>query len=231
MIDGVIFDKDGTLFDFRVSWGRWADALVRELTASDDEARRLGTAIGFDIDTGSFAPHSPVIAATPDEIAEVLQPHLPHLGVAALVRHMNARAAEAQMAPAVPLRPLLLGLRGRGLRIGLATNDGEAPARAHLEGAGIDDLFDYVAGFDSGHGAKPEPGMLRAFARQTGIAPDRIAMVGDSRHDLMAGRAAGMRPVAVLTGIADKAELMPLADVVLDDIGALPDWITGLSAA
>lgn len=231
MIEGVIFDKDGTLFDFRVSWGRWTEGLVNDLAAGPDEAARLGSAIGYDLATGTFAPDSPVISHTPDEIAAVLAPHLPQFTEAALVALMNARAAVATMAPAVPLRPLLLALRQGGLRLGLATNDGEAPARAHLEGAGIDDLFDFVAGFDSGHGAKPEPGMLTAFARRTGLPPDRIAMVGDSRHDLMAGRAAGMRPVAVLTGIATAPELAPLADAVLPDIGALPAWIAGLSAA
>ena len=39
------------------------------------------------------------------------------------------------------------------------------------------------------HGAKPGPGMLLAFATLCGLAPARVAMVGDSRHDLMAGRA------------------------------------------
>jgi phosphoglycolate phosphatase len=53
-------------------------------------------------------------------------------------------------------------------------------------------------------------------------------MVGDSLHDLDAGRAAGMRTVAVLTGIADRAALAPHADVVLGHIGELPDWIAAL---
>jgi phosphoglycolate phosphatase len=56
-------------------------------------------------------------------------------------------------------------------------------------------------------------------------------MVGDSRHDLMAGRAAGMRTVAVLTGIAEAPELAPLADAVLPDIGHLADWLDTLPAA
>jgi len=34
-----------------------------------------------------------------------------------------------------------------------------------------------------------------------------------------------MRPVAVLTGIAPAADLAPLAEAVLPDIGALPGWI------
>ena len=61
-----------------------------------------------------------------------------------------------------------------------------------------------------------------------GLDPARVAMVGDSRHDLEAGRAAGMRTVAVLTGVARREDLEPHADVVLADIGALPGWLSGL---
>ena len=135
----------------------------------------------------------------------------------------------APMSEAVPLRPLLSALRDRGLRLGVATNDTEAPARQHLESHGITDCFDFIAGYDSGYGAKPGPGMCLAFAQTLGLEPGRVAMVGDSLHDLEAGRAAGMRTVAVLTGIAKREALAPHADVVLEDIGALPDWLSGLS--
>ena len=56
-------------------------------------------------------------------------------------------------------------------------------------------------------------------------------MVGDSLHDLDAGRAAGMRTVAVLTGIAGAAALAPHADVVLNHIGELPDWVLAQESA
>jgi len=71
--------------------------------------------------------------------------------------------------------------------------------------------------------------MCLAFARSLGLDPGRVVMVGDSRHDLEAGRAAGMRTIAVLTGIAGAADLAPHADTVLPDIGALPDWLDQLS--
>ena len=114
--------------------------------------------------------------------------------------------------------------------MGLATNDTEIPARAHLERAGVLDLFDFVAGCDSGYGGKPAPGQLLAFAAKLGLVPGRVIMVGDSVHDLDAGRAAGMHAVAVLTGIATKAELAPHADVVLDDISQLGAWIDQMQA-
>ncbi len=225
MIRGIVFDKDGTLFDFRRSWGGWAARFLNGLTPHPAEAARLARAIGYDLETGAFHPDSPVIAATAVDIAAALVPHLPGWTAEALTDRINAEAEVAAMAPAVPLVPVLSALRARGLRLGLATNDTEAPARAHLAAHGIADLFDFVAGYDSGHGAKPGPGQLNAFAAVTGLPPAEVLMVGDSRHDLMAGRAAGMRPVAVLTGIAGAAELAPLAEVVLPDIGALEDWI------
>ncbi|MGB3278876.1 MAG: HAD family hydrolase [Pseudorhodobacter sp.] len=231
MIDGVVFDKDGTLFDFRKSWGAWTATLLNQLANDKAHAATLAAAIGYYPERQDFHPDSPVIAATAEEISAALLPHLQGMTQPELAARLNALAQNAVMAPAVPLRSVLGALRDRGLKIGLATNDTEAPARAHLSAHGVLELFDFVAGYDSGHGPKPGPGMCLAFARHTGIDPTRAAMVGDSCHDLIAGRAAGMRTVAVLTGIAGAEELRPHADVVLRDIGALGAWIDGLTAA
>ncbi len=228
MIDGLIFDKDGTLFDFRISWGRWAAEFLTNVADGPDHAARLGRAIGFDPATLTFAPDSPVIAATAADIAAALVPHLPGQTTKSLTALIDETAGAAPMSEAVPLRPLLAGLRAGGLKLGVATNDSEVPARQHLAAHGITDCFDFIAGYDSGHGAKPGPGMCLAFAAALGLDPARVAMVGDSRHDLEAGRAAGMRTVAVLTGVAGRADLAPHADVVLPDIGAIPDWLEGL---
>ena len=231
MIDGVLFDKDGTLFDFRASWGAWAQRLLAMMAGETGVALQdLGAAIGFDPVAGRFAPDSVVIAGTPHEIAAALARVLPGVAVGPLEQRINRLAEGAPMLPAVDLPAVLGGLRARGIRIGLATNDMEGAARAHLGAHGITGLFDYVAGYDSGHGPKPGPGMCAAFARTLELAPGRVVMVGDSLHDLHAGRAAGMRVVAVLTGMAGAAELAPHADAVLPDIGHLAAWIDGLAA-
>ncbi|MEO1027041.1 MAG: HAD family hydrolase, partial [Pseudomonadota bacterium] len=128
--------------------------------------------------------------------------------------------------PAVQLRPCLEALAAERY-LGLVTNDSETPARAHLAQENIADLFTFIAGWDSGYGAKPEPGQLLAFCEITGISPAATIMVGDSRHDLMAGRAAGMGTVGVLTGVAGETDLADLADVVLPDIGHLAGWLDG----
>ena len=166
-----------------------------------------------------------MIAGTPDEVVDALIPHFPQHSPHRLRSILIAEAETAPQQPAVPLAPLLSDLRARGLALGVATNDAESPARAHLAQAGVTDFFDFIAGFDSGFGGKPAPGQLLAFARQQGVTPAEVAMIGDSTHDLIAGRAAGMATVGVLTGMAGPADLAHLADVVLPDIGHLPGWL------
>jgi len=186
---------------------------------------RLADTLGYDVATATFRQESMVIASTAGELAEMIRSVLPDLDTDALLARMNAAAAAVTQIEAVPLQSYFAQLRELGLRLGIATNDAEAPARAHLDRAGILGLFDFIAGYDSGHGGKPAPGQLHAFCGQTGLQPIDCLMVGDSTHDLHAGRAAGMRTVGVLSGPAPREELAPLADVVLSDIGDIPDWL------
>ena len=226
-VDALLFDKDGTLFDFHATWGVWAFGLLVDITKGDaDRIRQLAEVMKYDLATQSFLPESTMIAETNRECAATMARALPEMTLDEIEDYMNRHAANAPLAPAVPLEPLLTSLIQRGVRLGVMTNDAEVSARAHLNGAGVFDFFEFVAGFDSGHGAKPAPDPLLAFARTVDVAPDRVAMVGDSTHDLLAGRAAGMQTIGVLTGLAEADELAPLADVVLPDIGHIPDWLT-----
>lgn len=222
---GIIFDKDGTLFDFNATWGAWSGDLIRAEAGADPVKRAaLAQALGYDLDSQTFRPGAVVIAAMNDEIADAILGVIPG-NKAALIDRMEAAAIAAPQVPAADLAGTLANLRARGLALGVATNDGEAPARAHLAQAGVGDAFDLIMGYDSGHGGKPAPGQLLAFCAATGLAPADCAMVGDSLHDLHAGRAAGMTTIGVLTGPALRDELASSADVILPDIGALPNWL------
>jgi len=226
MIKGIIFDKDGTLFDFNATWGLWARGMLVAETGGDAALfARLAVALGYDVEANRFRPGSVVIASTAGEVASVIQSVIPDLDRDDLLERMNAAAAGVSQVEAVPLRRYYQELQATGLKLGIATNDAEAPARRHLERAGVDHVFDFIAGYDSGFGAKPGPGQLLAFCEATGLAPQDCLMVGDSTHDLFAGRAAGMCTVAVLTGPAPDHELRPHADAVLDNIGEIPGWI------
>jgi phosphoglycolate phosphatase len=100
-----------------------------------------------------------------------------------------------------------------------------------MEILGLGDAFTFLAGYDSGHGRKPEPGQLLAFARHVGFDPGEIAMVGDSLHDMHAAEAAGMIRIAVTTGAVSRAELEPAADHVFDSMHPLLALATGELAA
>lgn len=225
MIKALLFDKDGTLFQFKATWEAWAHAVLLRLTNGDHaHAAEVGRDIGFDMETQSFARDSVVIAGTPAEIVSALQRHF-DMSANALETILNDEAETAPQVEAVALVPLMEELRARGLALGVATNDAERPARQHLEGAGVSELFDFISGYDSGNGVKPDAAPCLAFARKVDVQSDQVAMVGDSLHDLKAGRAAGMRTIGVLTGLATLDELAPFADVVLDHIGQIPTWL------
>lgn len=225
-IRGIVFDKDGTLFDFQATWGAWCrDVIAEESRGDAARAARMADALGFDLATGTFRPDSMVIGHTSGEVAAELLRFLPGEDHATLLARLDARAARAPQQPMGDLAAVLDDLRDRGLRLGLATNDSEGPARAHLRDAGVEAAFDFIAGFDSGHGGKPDPGQLLAFAAAMGLDPAACVMVGDSLHDLRAGRAAGMMTVGVLSGFATQDILAPMADKVLGSIADLPGWL------
>ena len=226
MISGIIFDKDGTLFDFNATWGAWTRAmLIAE--AGDDPVlcERLAAVLGYDMVNARFFPGSLVIASTVDDVADAILDVVPATDKSALLDRMNAGSAKVDQVEAVPLRAYTAQLRQMGLTLGVATNDAEAPALRHLDKAGIRDDFSFIAGYDSGYGAKPGPGQLHGFCRATGLVPAACIMVGDSTHDLHAGRAAGMMTIGVLTGPAPREDLDGMADVVLPTIADIPGWL------
>lgn len=224
-IKALLFDKDGTLFQFKATWEAWTHKVLLRLTEGNvDWATRIGQDIGFDMGAQEFTPNSVVIAGTPAEIVIALQKHI-DMSARDLETILNDEAAMAPQIEAVALVPLLTHLRDRGLVLGVATNDAERPARQHLQGAQVTDFFEFISGYDSGNGVKPDASPCLAFAHHIDVPAQHVGMVGDSLHDLKAGRAAGMKTIGVLTGLAKRDELLPFADVVLADIGDIPAWL------
>lgn len=220
-IKAILFDKDGTLFDFDASWaGYFEDLLARETGGDADRMRAIADHLAYDPVGRRFLPGSVVIAETVDIVADHMLPFLPETTKAALIDRMNALSADLRMTEIVPLAPLLDQLSAMGLPLGVCTNDAETPARAQLALAGVEDRFAFIAGHDSGYTPKPAPDAPRAFCRAVGLPPQDCLMVGDSLHDLIAGRAAGMQ-TAFLTD--DPARAPDIADITLRHIGELPD--------
>ncbi len=225
-VRAILFDKDGTLFDFQRTWAPWVAVVIDRLAQGDEQlADQLARAWHFDRAKLRIGRDSIIISGEVEQVARQIHPLVPGYGPDALLALLDETGAQAEGVPVLPLAGFLQGLSDSGLRLGVATNDTESTARAQLHRAGIEHRFDFIAGYDSGHGGKPAPGMCLAFADHLDLDPAQIVMVGDSRHDLCAGRAAGMRCVGVLTGLADESDLAPYADVVLSDIGELPRWL------
>ncbi len=202
MINAIVFDKDGTLFDFNATWGVWAHGMLMSEAKGDPELlAKLADVLGYDLEQNVFMPGSLVIASTVAELADAVLTVVPG-NRAEMIDRMNVAASDVPQMEPVPLLPFLSELRDKSFKLGVATNDAEAPARQHLRRAGVEQVFDFIAGYDSGFGGKPAPGQLLAFCEAVNVTPDRCVMVGDSLHDLRAGRAAGMQTVGVLTGPA-----------------------------
>ncbi|GGL60447.1 HAD family hydrolase [Wenxinia marina] len=226
-IRGLLFDKDGTLFDFQRTWGAWAVEAIAALSAGDPALEaRIADILGFDRAEGRFRKGSIVIAETTPTIARHLAPVLPDApDPGQLATRLDRIALGTPQVPACDLGPLFARLAGAGLALGLATNDSAAAAEGHLSTAGVRGAFGFVSGYDSGHGAKPGPGPARAFCAEAGLPPEAVAMVGDSLHDMECARAAGCVAIAVLTGPAEADTLGPASDAVLASIADLPHWL------
>jgi len=229
-IRAVLFDKDGTLIDFRATWLPAYEAIVRRLVDSDEQAAdRLLAAGGYDRASGRIDPSSVLAAGTNVEIAALWAGLIGH-DVAALATRVNLefmQHAESLLVPVTDLPALFRGLRERGLRLGVATNDSEAALRAQIQRLQIGELIDFFCGYDSGHGTKPGPGMVEAFARALELPVAAIAVVGDSLHDLEMARAAGAGlTIGVLTGASPREALAPHADHVIASIAEIESILT-----
>lgn len=235
-LKGLLFDKDGTLLDFHASWNPVYERLALSLAGRDTAlAKRLLEAGGFNHATRRFASGSLLAVASTHEIAEVWAKLLPTQDIKALVETLDhAFAAEGPVSSeaVMPLGPFFQRLKGRGLKVGVATSDNERAAKAILKRFDALQHLDFLAGYDSGHGIKPHPGMIEGFCRSVSLVPNEIAMIGDNLHDLEMGRRAGVAwRIGVLTGTSARSDLAPHADLVLDSIAELEAWLDRQNAA
>jgi len=230
-IRGLLFDKDGTLVDYAASWAP-INRRAALLAAEGDMALAdcLLSMAGGDPATNLVAADSVLAAGTAAEIAAVFAAGGSRLGAARLTRDLDAlfQSAATSMVPVTDVAALFGRLKARGLRLGIASSDSELAVRATAAHFGIIDLLDYVAGYDSGFGVKPEPGMVEGFCRATGLAAGAVAMIGDNSHDMAMGRAAGAGlTIGVLTGTGSAASLAPLCDLCLAGIADLEQALFG----
>jgi len=225
-LKAILFDKDGTLLDFDLTWGAAGYHVMKTIARGDEQGfEQLVDVTHYDLETRRYRPTSVMVAGSLDEIGPLWWQALgrdDHSTVGDEINTLFMASAPEYIVPLDDPATILSGLAKDGYRLGIATNDSEAAALQQAEIMGLIPHLDFIVGHDSGHGRKPDPGMVVAFVRHTGLAPHEIALVGDSTHDLHAARKAGAVAIAVLSGPASRDDLEPHADYVINSIADLP---------
>lgn len=222
-IKGILFDKDGTLLDFNATWVPINRAVARVVAGGDEAlAAELLRAGGQDDAAEIVAPGSLLAAANTREIAAAWAELAPDHGFGDLVDIIDEIFQREGAVSAVPVPGLartVTRLKRRGLALGIATSDSRDGAMATLAPFGVLEQFDFIAGYDSGFGPKPEAGMVLGFCDALALEPGEVMVAGDNRHDLEMGRRAGAGMlVGVLTGTSAVGHLSDLADHVVNSI-------------
>ena len=91
-------------------------------------------------------------------------------------------------------------LREAGIKTAIVTNKLRSLTEDFVSVRGIADLFDTIVAGDDCPKSKPAPDMLVRAMAELGITPEAVVMVGDSRNDALAARAAGVTAALVETG-------------------------------
>ena len=231
-IETVVFDKDGTLVDFDHLWAprtvRWAARLEAE-TGVPRLANALYRAVGYDAEKATATPDGPIAVGSMNDVYALAAGVLFQKGydwhegyslvVGAAAETLSAPAAAAEVRPRGDVAGALRRLHAAGLRLAIATNDERALTEAMLRHLGVAHLVTAMVCGDDGLLPKPDAAGLQRLAAQLDTSTARMAMVGDSATDMLAGRNAGVAACIGVAGGAGKREtLARYADVVVDGI-------------
>lgn len=188
MIKAVLFDLDGTFADtapdlchalnlMRTARGLAPAALAVTRPVTSMGARGLLEA-GFDI-----RPDHPDYLFMRDEFLDLYAQNL---------------CRETTLFPGT--LELLAAIEARGLKWGIVTNKAERFALPLMQLLRLDHRAACIIGGDTTGKLKPHPEPLLAASRQIAIIPGSCVYVGDDQRDIDAGRAAGMKTIAVEYG-------------------------------
>jgi phosphoglycolate phosphatase len=108
----------------------------------------------------------------------------------------------------------------KGYKKAVISNKREALSTRILNDLGLLKYLDLVAGSDTTPERKPSPVPILHVLSRLNIKPEETVIVGDSNFDIEAGKAAGIKTVAVTYGYRP-IELLKDADVIINKIDEL----------
>jgi pyrophosphatase PpaX len=198
-VDAVLFDLDGTLVDtIPLIIACYEHTLSTHFPGYHPGRRAIIANLGRSLQDILSDYARAAGAADPEASARAMvdtyrafqREHLPRL-----------------IRPYEGVRETLSALRGRGLTLGVVTSKVEWAARETYERYGLGEFLSIEVFHDDTARHKPDPEPLLLAARKGALDPARTVYVGDSVHDMVAGKAAGMWTVGALWGPSGADEL------------------------
>ena len=182
-IEVVLFDLDGTLIDtieLILSSMRHATAEVLGEALPDDVLLH-NVGVPLRVQMEEFAP------GRVDELLCVYREH-------------NATVHDQLVCEYAGTEDALRAISAQGYRLGVVTSKSVPVAQRGLDRFGLGEFFETLVGYEDTDIHKPEPAPLLLAAERMGVEIGRCCYVGDSPHDMNAGKAAGTVTVAALWG-------------------------------
>ncbi len=205
MIQAVLFDLDGTFADTAPDLGYAVNLMrkARNLPPVPEEKTRPVTSSGarglLGAGFGITPDHADYLAMR-DEFLNLYE--------ANLCRDTRLFDGMAE---------LINSLEARQLTWGIVTNKAERFALPLMKLLGYGTRSACVIGGDTTGKMKPHPEPLYAAAKAIQIAPEHCLYVGDDERDIQAGRAAGMKTIAVRYGYLNGSDPAAWgADAIVD---------------
>ena len=184
-VRAVIFDMDGTLLDTEKLYMRfWLEA-----------AHRMGYPM-----RPEHVLHIRSMAAIYAQLLlrREVCPDFDYFAVRALRRElMEAYIDVHGVEPKPGMRETLEAIKGRGLRIGLATATEEPRARKYLSMVGAEGYFDAITCAAMVSRGKPAPDIYLLAAQRLGVTPGEAIAVEDAPSGIRSAYDAGLIPVMV----------------------------------
>jgi HAD superfamily hydrolase (TIGR01509 family) len=197
MLELVIFDADGVLFDSTESNTAYYNAIFAQI--GERPMNREEEAAGVFMS----APQVFELRAAGDDakIARMRE----------VARTMDATPFFALLRPYPELRTFMLDLKQR-YRLALATNR-SATIPGIVDYLGLDGVFDAVASARDRVRPKPAPDILELCMARAGVTPERSVYIGDSETDLLAATAARTHFIGVGARVAHQMQIATLAEL------------------
>lgn len=219
----ILIDLDGTLIDSVPDLAFSVDAMMRELGLPERGEPAVRNWVGNGVERLVKRALVNDLDAEPD--AEQFERALPVF----MRIYQENTAGRSPLYPGV--REGLHQLKAAGYRLGCVTNKAERFTVPLLREKGILDDFEIVVAGDALPQKKPDPAPLLHAAERLGVDPAEALMVGDSKSDVKAARAAGFQIVCMTYGYNHGNDIRDEhPDAVLDRLDELPDLLPARAA-